>query len=206
MSTETTNYHFIKPGDTDPVDNTPLNQNFDSIDAAIADHVADTNNPHQTTKEQVGLGNVDNTSDADKPISTAVQAALDSKQTSLTTDQLAAVNSGITAADVTQMRTNSIKLVYRRILGQNSGTVSYRMATADFTAVDNAQQCGMYLITIINWSATPTASVYIAYYSGGTTSYNALTKIGGVDAQLSIDENRYINYTGNGKIQIYALQ
>ena len=77
MSTETTNYHFIKPDDSDPVDNTPLNQNFDSIDAAIADHVADTNNPHQVTKEQVGLGNVDNTSDADKPISAAVQAALD---------------------------------------------------------------------------------------------------------------------------------
>ncbi|GEM_PF-2785542 len=77
MATETTNYHFIKPGDADPVDNTPLNQNFDSIDAAIAGHAADTSNPHQTTKEQVGLGNVDNTSDADKPISTAVQAVLD---------------------------------------------------------------------------------------------------------------------------------
>ena len=77
MATETTNYHFIKPDDTDPVDNTPLNQNFDSIDAALAGHVADTDNPHQTTKEQVGLGNVDNTSDADKPISLAVQAVLD---------------------------------------------------------------------------------------------------------------------------------
>lgn len=81
MATETTNYHFIKPGDTDPVDNTPLNQNFDSIDAAIADHVADTNNPHQVTKEQVGLWNVDNTSDADKPISTATQSALDALST-----------------------------------------------------------------------------------------------------------------------------
>lgn len=39
-------------------------------------HVADTNNPHSVTKSQVGLGNVDNTSDMDKPISTAVQAAL----------------------------------------------------------------------------------------------------------------------------------
>jgi len=32
------------------------------------------------TKAQVGLGNVDNTSDANKPISTATQAALDGKQ------------------------------------------------------------------------------------------------------------------------------
>lgn len=38
-----------------------------------------TNNPHSTTKAQVGLGNVDNTSDADKPVSTAQQQALDLK-------------------------------------------------------------------------------------------------------------------------------
>lgn len=36
------------------------------------------------TKENIGLGNVDNTSDADKPISTAVQTALDAKQGKLT--------------------------------------------------------------------------------------------------------------------------
>lgn len=65
MATETTNYHFIKPDDDDPVDNTPLNQNFDRIDEIIAGHVADTNNPHQVTKEQVGLGNVDNVATKD---------------------------------------------------------------------------------------------------------------------------------------------
>lgn len=37
-------------------------------------------NPHGVTKADVGLGSVDNTSDADKPISTATQAALDGKQ------------------------------------------------------------------------------------------------------------------------------
>lgn len=46
---------------------------------AIDTHVANTENPHNVTKAQVGLGNVDNTSDADKPISTATQAALDGK-------------------------------------------------------------------------------------------------------------------------------
>lgn len=43
----------------------------------LASHVEDHSNPHQVTKAQVGLGNVDNTSDADKPVSTAQQAALD---------------------------------------------------------------------------------------------------------------------------------
>lgn len=52
------------------------------------------------TKVDVGLGNVDNTSDEAKPISTATQAALDKKQASLTTTQLNAVNSGITSGKV----------------------------------------------------------------------------------------------------------
>ena len=42
----------------------------------IDSHIADLLNPHQVTKSQVGLGNVDNTSDLNKPISTATQAAL----------------------------------------------------------------------------------------------------------------------------------
>ena len=37
----------------------------------ITSHVNNLGNPHLTTKAQVGLGNVDNTSDADKPISRA---------------------------------------------------------------------------------------------------------------------------------------
>ena len=35
------------------------------------DHSQATGNPHGTTKADVGLGNVDNTSDLNKPISTA---------------------------------------------------------------------------------------------------------------------------------------
>lgn len=42
-------------------------------------HVANKNNPHEVTKEQIGLENVDNTSDAEKPISNATQTALDNK-------------------------------------------------------------------------------------------------------------------------------
>lgn len=39
-------------------------------------HVKDTENPHAVTKSQLGLGNVDNTADADKPISTAQAKAI----------------------------------------------------------------------------------------------------------------------------------
>lgn len=59
-----------------------LSTAFGKIAKAIVDliaHIANKSNPHSVTAEQVGLGNVNNTSDMDKPISTAVQTALDKK-------------------------------------------------------------------------------------------------------------------------------
>ena len=46
---------------------------------AISDHVANSKNPHQVTKNQLGLGNVDDTSDEDKPLSNAAREALGTK-------------------------------------------------------------------------------------------------------------------------------
>lgn len=45
----------------------------------VDSHISNKSNPHGVTKAQVGLGNVDNTSDANKPISTATQTALNQK-------------------------------------------------------------------------------------------------------------------------------
>lgn len=45
----------------------------------LTEHIQDLSNPHEVTKTQVGLGNVDNTSDLDKPISSATQNALNQK-------------------------------------------------------------------------------------------------------------------------------
>ena len=46
---------------------------------ALEAHTTNTSNPHNVTKTQIGLGNVDNTSDLNKPISTATQTALNNK-------------------------------------------------------------------------------------------------------------------------------
>lgn len=45
--------------------------------ASLQVHAGDTSNPHRVTKAQVGLAHVDDTADADKPVSKAVQQALD---------------------------------------------------------------------------------------------------------------------------------
>lgn len=49
------------------------------LQTVVKSHADNTDNPHSITKAQVGLGNVDNTADKDKPASTAVQAALNGK-------------------------------------------------------------------------------------------------------------------------------
>lgn len=57
--------------------NIELSQKAEATD--FTDHIIDNTNPHKVTKEQVGLSNVDNTSDMNKPISLATQIALDKK-------------------------------------------------------------------------------------------------------------------------------
>ncbi len=60
-------------------DHTLLTNIGTNTHAQIDTHIANTSNPHSVTKTQVGLSNVDNTSDLNKPISTATQTALDGK-------------------------------------------------------------------------------------------------------------------------------
>jgi len=80
ISTNTTN---ISNNDADIVnlsgDVSTNASNISTLNTEFDTHTGDTANPHSVTATQVGLGNVDNTSDADKPISTATQTALDLK-------------------------------------------------------------------------------------------------------------------------------
>ena len=65
-----------------------------AVEGKIDTHIADLSNPHAVTKAQVGLGNADNTSDANKPVSILQQAALDGK-----VDKMA--NFGLSSNDYT---------------------------------------------------------------------------------------------------------
>jgi hypothetical protein len=51
--------------------------------SGLTTHTTNTSNPHGVTKAQVGLANVDNTSDLDKPISSLTQTALNLKADNL---------------------------------------------------------------------------------------------------------------------------
>ena len=57
-----------------------------TADGKVSAHLNDTNNPHNVTKEQVGLGNVNNTTDSEKPLSTPQKNYIDGKVTELNTE------------------------------------------------------------------------------------------------------------------------
>ena len=58
------------------VGNTDTNLTLTALETKVNQHIANKSNPHAVTKTQVGLGNVNNTSDADKPVSTAQATAI----------------------------------------------------------------------------------------------------------------------------------
>lgn len=60
-------------------DQAGITSDINAVQTNLETHINNKSNPHEVTKDQVGLGNVDNTSDANKPISTATQNALNSK-------------------------------------------------------------------------------------------------------------------------------
>ena len=93
MATKTTNFELTKPSADDFYDIEVHNENMDTIDAALEDAYnnflgVQTNinnsienhkkasNPHNITPSTIGLNNVNNTSDVNKPVSTAQASAI----------------------------------------------------------------------------------------------------------------------------------
>lgn len=61
------------------VEDLRLSNLINQTEEDLSDHKLDKNNPHEVTKEQVGLGNVENIAPENMPISADTQAALDLK-------------------------------------------------------------------------------------------------------------------------------
>ena len=81
------------------IDGKASNYDLSLVQSALSSHTSNTSNPHSVTKAQVGLGNVDNTSDANKPVSTATQGALDLKADKSTTYTKTEVDTALSGKD-----------------------------------------------------------------------------------------------------------
>ena len=110
----------------------------------------DGTNPHGTTKSDVGLSNVDNTSDANKPVSTAAQTALDGKASATgLSNHIADTNNphstnkadvGLSNVDNTSDSDKPVSTATQTALDLKRPNISFITKTADYTPsgeVDN---------------------------------------------------------------------
>lgn len=95
-------------------------------ESVVTAHTENTSNPHNVTKVQVGLGNVDNTSDADKPISNDTQDALDLKADQLTTYTKTEVDDALDLkVDDSEIASVNLLRADKYLAAQNIANMSY---------------------------------------------------------------------------------
>ena len=136
-----------------------------TVDGKVDTHVARIDNPHAVTKAQVGLGNVDNTSDVNKPVSTAIQNALDLKQNVLvsgtnikTVNSSSILGSGNLAllASINPVITGSItEQVYNltgTAINPANGTIQYKTVSANTTFTETLTAGQSVLLRLIDAS------------------------------------------------------
>ena len=99
------------------------------VDSAVATtyaHIGRVDNPHSVTKAQVGLSNVDNTSDLNKPISTSTQSALDFKANQATTYTKTEVDTALDLkVDDTEIASVNLLRADKYLAAQNIANMSY---------------------------------------------------------------------------------
>lgn len=205
---------------TKPVSGNPTTQsvrdNFaaaaaeiDALDSAVTtlqgsvsgfdSHLIDTNNPHVVTKNQIGLGNADNTSDANKPISTAAQTALNSKADSSALSAHVVDTGNPHAVTKAQIGLNNV---------DNTSDLNKPISTATQAALDAKQNAlinsdglaegttniyftpSRVLNTVITGLSTATNTII-------TASDNVLSAIGKLQKQISDNLATLTSHTSN---------
>lgn len=142
----------------------------------LTSHKGNTSNPHSVTKAQVGLNNVDNVADVDKPISTATQTALNAKA-------------------------NLSGALFTGAIGYGpgaGGTVT--QATSKFTAVTLNKPCGM--ITTHNASLAAGGSAIITFNNTLITHIDTLLVSPSYSASNPSNYRVETIYTGGGQAGI----
>lgn len=138
-----------------------------AVNAALENHTNNTANPHGVTKAQLGIGNIDNTADMDKPVSTA-QATAIAEAKKAGTDAQAALGGYVVKVEGKALSTNDFTDAYKTKLdgieegATNSGAASSvdteMLATGAVTAVKIANGAVSTSFTttipVDNWSLT----------------------------------------------------
>lgn len=157
-------------------------------------HVSDTDNPHSVTKAQVGLDQVDNTSDADKPISDATQAALDGKEDSL----------GYTPEDVANKSTDT-NLGTSDTLYPTQNAVKTYVDSGLSTKIDSSEKGAADGVAPLN-SFSKIDSIYLPSYVDDVEEYANLASFPVIGETgkiyIALDTNLTYRWSGSTYVEI----
>lgn len=184
----------------------------------IAEHIADKDNPHEVSAADVGLGNCDNTSDLNKPISTATQTALNLKADKTELPEVpitivkvnneplvpasGAVNITVptTAADVSALPA-STKYAAALSLTINSSTfvMTGQLKDQNGDNLGTAQTIDLPLESVVVGGSynSQTKKVVLTLQNGNTIEFSVADLVSGLQTELSASNKlnpAYINY------------
>lgn len=181
-----------------------------AVDGKVDTHVVRVDNPHSVTKIQVGLGSVDNTSDIDKPISTAVQTALDTKQAVLvsgtnikTIEGQSIVGSGnidLSKSDVGLSNVDNTSDANKPVSSATQTALNNKLDSATYTASDvltklkTVDGTGSGLDADLLDGRNSTDYVWLDKASGETRQYFIKTETGGYGRIGAFETGAWINY------------
>ena len=175
------------------------------------DHSQETGNAHGMTKADIGLGNVDNTSDANKPVSTAAQAALDLKvdkisgkglstndYTTAEKDKLLGIEAGAQVNEVTSEHYRSMMAMLNIVRIQDAGFrkqfENFRAAFDNFLYAQNLpvymSAVGTGVIDIRDAADGQIHSITVDVSLSGQTLYVQLSNASGLtDTAVTVNSN-----------------
>lgn len=128
---------------------------YEPKNSNIQSHINNTINPHSVTKTQVGLSNVDNTSDLDKPISTATTTALATKLDK---------SGGTMTGAITAIRETKVAMAANNIDLATGNLFTKTITTATTLTISNALASGNVNSFVLE--LTNGGSAVITWFSG----------------------------------------
>lgn len=191
---------------------------LDGVEAGAEKNVGDTFSvegsyaglrAQATTKGDVGLGSVDNTSDADKPVSTAQQTALDTKVnfTDIVDNLTSALETGkpLSAAQGAVLKGHIDTI--NGLISTDDTTLDELQEVVDFIKANRTDLENLGISNIAGLqSALDTKVDKVAGKGLSTEDYTTAekTKLGGVEAGAQVNVGTNLSVTGSGNSRTLA--
>ncbi len=157
-------------------------------------HLEDFENPHKVTKAQLGLENVDNTSDINKPISTATQEALNLKANRIA----AGIAGNILVVDTNRSDYADSNKAFKTTVSQVESDDNILTGLAIKTYVDAQDDTKQQKFTVAQPLSMVNNTLSIVAYKGAGTATAGV--MGAVPSSTAGNLNRFLNVDGTWKV------